>query len=270
VIGASATTDDAGRATFSSLALIGAIGAANVTFQTTNLAQLIAPTSIVAAPASQLPATMTFGAGPAKVIVVNPGQTVSLPTTLPVNAQGAAVSNALVAYTARNPSVVAVTDVAVATDPARVTGGPDAGRTILVASSVAAPGVQDSVVVHVTRSVTGPLLYTDLSAFELSIGATVDVRVMFDARGTGPLSAVTVDVAYPRSFPALLTLLTVQPGAGTTSATSPTAGLVRLTFRVNGPTAASQLVLTPLQVVTASLIDVTLITTGINPPFMSR
>jgi hypothetical protein len=279
VTGGTVATDATGAAAFPALTIVGGGGAYALTFA----AAVLQPSPAVPfqlIEASATPASVEFGVGDAKVMIVDPGQTVTMPAIVLRNNVATVLPAAQASVTVRSPALGTISV------DGRLTAG-ESGRTAVVANSVDIPALADSIVVHVTRG-PGPLLRTDLTSLALTVGTQIDVRVFFDARTTGALSAVTVDVAYPRQSPSLMSVPVVTPTANTTAVASQTAGLVRLVYVnstgqaglvelarlrftiTNGSPNFSQIVLTPLQVVSAALQDLTNVTTSINPIFAVR
>ncbi len=137
--GTSATTDPTGLATFTQLGVTGVEGPLPLTFQASGLAGVTAPPAALGPPdASIAPASLEFGTGASKILVADPAQSLSLPLVTILNAAGGTVSGAIVNYSARSTAVARIGD------DGRVTGG-ESGRTTIVASADAAPGVKDSV-----------------------------------------------------------------------------------------------------------------------------
>ncbi len=278
LVNATAVTNAIGRATFAGFGAVATAGAASFRYESGSLPPVTAATTSIVAPAGdQVPATIEFGAPAVRAIVLDPGQA-QTPGLVVRNGVGAALTGALVERVSRDAVVVEVSSTGAVT-------GRSTGRSIVTARVAAAGSVSDSLVVHVTRGANVPLVYTDLQTQRLVRTTVVEVRVFADGRGSGALSGVTLDVAYPRAFPNMLRLDEVIPSAGTVANASVIAGLVRLSWvnsaGVSGPIELvrlrftvvggvgefSQLVLTPLDVFSSALSLLTTITSPVNPPF---
>ncbi len=136
--------------------------------------------------------TITTIAGPAKsiaikerILIVDAGQRVS-PTITAVDANGNAVPNTQIDFTARTPAVVTLTS-----DGGIVGNG--LSQTFVVASSTLAI---DSVLVVVT-SPGGPVLESDLARLDLARDTSFTVPIVLDMRASGEkLGATTVTIRW--------------------------------------------------------------------------
>lgn len=282
VYGATALTAPDGRASYSRLGFSGPAGPFVVTFDAAGLQSVSTPSASLqpAPPGASVPARLVFRAAP-KIVVIDPAQRATVPPIDAFNASEIPLPLAITRLSVRSPSLVSGDG-----DTALVALGP--GRAFVAAQSIVNPAAIDSLLVYLTHTATGPLLRTDLTTFELAANTDIEMRVVVEMRNADLLSGATVDVAYPRDAPGLMTLLGVTPSNGTIATASTTAGLVRLAyanatgaggtvelarfvFRVNSDSPnVSQIVLTPVDIVSATLQNLTSTTTAMNPPFVVR
>jgi hypothetical protein len=283
VYGGTVTTGVDGRAAFTRLGFSGPTGPFTLTFETNSFDDVAAGIRTLqpSPPGATTPARIAIRMPAPKIVVLDPGQNVLAPPVDAFNASEIPLPSAITQLRARAPSLVAT--------PGDTTlNALSPGRTFVVAQSVADTVVSDSLLAYVTRAAGAPLVATDLAQFTLDAGNDIDVRVLVDMRASGLLSGATIDLAYPRSSPSLMSLLSVTPSPGTVATASTTAGLVRLAyanatgaagvveiarlqFRINFSTpSVSQIVLTPLDIVSSTLQNLTGTTTALNPPFLVR
>ncbi|HKS07007.1 MAG TPA: hypothetical protein VJR92_11890 [Gemmatimonadaceae bacterium] len=283
VYGGTVTTGVDGRAAFTRLGFSGPAGPFTLRFEANGFDDVSAGAKTLqpSPPGATTPARIAFRIPAPKILVLDPGQNVLAPPVDAFNASEIPLPSAITQLKTRAPSLVGTTG-----DTTLNALSP--GRSFVVAQSVVDTIVSDSLLAYITRAAGAPLVKTDLAQFSLFAGNDIEVRVLVDMRASGLLSGATIDVAYPRSSPSLMTLLTVTPSAGTTATASTTAGLVRLAyanatgaggtveiarlmFRITFSTpSVSQIVLTPLDIVTSTLQNLTSTTTALNPPFLVR
>ena len=225
VYGGTATTAADGRAAFTRLGFTGPTGPFTLTFEAAGMASATAGATTLqpAPPGAATPARLAFRMAGAKIVVLDPGQEMLAPPVDAFNASEIPLPFAITQLRVRAPSLVGVTGDT-------LLNALSAGRAFVVAQSVTDTVISDSLLAYVTRSAAGPLLKTDLSQFSLVAGTDVEVQILIDMRNAGLLSGATVDVAYPRSSPGLMSLLSVVPASGTVATASQTAGMVRLAY----------------------------------------
>ena len=165
----------------------------------------------------------TYGTSTTRTSLLNIGGTVA--PGLVTTAAGVPATDATLQFAARSPSVASVDATG------RITAVGEGGSWVVATSQKA---LADSVYVIVTRSATGPVLYTDLTKFDYRVGDTVSARVLLDVRAAS-MGALTATVAWNRysstSLFNALAFIDFNTSASTVSPTTITdavAGVIRV------------------------------------------
>jgi hypothetical protein len=153
-----------------------------------------------------------------RILFVDAAQRVN-PTITAVDANGNAVPNTQITFTARTPAVVTMT-----ADGGIV--GTGLAQTFVVASS---PLASDSVLVVVTTP-NGPVLQTDFSRLDLARDTTLTVPIVLDMRTSGEkLGATTVAIRWDTSELTMVSQVDGASGVGAlVNATNASQGVLTL------------------------------------------
>lgn len=281
--GATAVTDDQGRATFTAMSFSTGTGPGAVTFAADALPSAssrsvdVLPTEGGVQPAFL---TMAVSAADTAVRALELATSTSAvsPFVLARDAQLQTISGAGLRFTARDPSRATVAN------DGRITGALP-GRTFVVVQGSRTPTVADSILVHVPRSGSGPIVRTTLSTYRIPTD-TFSFVVELVARDGQPFSAADLEIAYPggrTSFFAPFTVTgieTLRNGVNaqfvdnqdvvrlTWVSATPVAGpvqLLRVRGRVLRRNQGNQVVITLNQLLRGDLTDVTASTSVFNP-----
>jgi hypothetical protein len=280
---ATADTDTLGRAIFSGLTVLSALGSRSLQYAADGLSGASGRTFTVLPPDTLTP--------PARIItLVTAADTVQrvleletptsqvTPFVSARTADGSAVSAAAVRWVARDPSRATVNASGTIT-------GALPGRTFIVAQANRTPSVADSLLVFVPRNATGPIVRATLPSYRITTD-TFSITIEVQSRDGRPLSAIDLEVAWPgsASFPYspfnVTTFQSLRSGVqvqqvdaqqnlrinwATVTPVQGTVQLIRLQCRVNQRGVGNQMVITLNQLLDGALTDLSSLTSVFNP-----
>jgi uncharacterized protein YjdB len=285
---ATADTDTLGRATFSALTVLGALGVRSLQYAADGVLGVNGRAFTTVPPDSSVQPTsiitlVTAADTVQRVLQLDTPTSRFTPFLSARDAQGNALTARDVRWVARDPSRATVSADGVIT-------GALPGRTFVVAQGSRTASVGDSLLVFVPRNATGPIVRATLPSYRITTD-TFSITIEVQSRDGRPLSAIDLEVAWPgsssfpfspfnaTSFTTLRTGVQVQQVDGqqnlrlTWASATPVQGtvqLLRLQCRVNQRNVGNQVVFTLNQLLDGTLNDLTSVTSVFNPVVIIR
>ncbi len=280
---ATADTDTLGRAIFSGLTVLSALGSRSLQYSADGLLGAAGRTFAVLAPdtlaqPARIITLVTAADTVQRVLQLETPTSQFTPSVSARTADGSPLSTAAVRWFARDPSRATVSASGTIT-------GALPGRTFIVAQANRTPSVADSLLVFVPRNATGPIVRATLPTYRVTTD-TFSIIIEVQSRDGRPLSAIDLEVAWPGSFSfpyspfnvttfqSLRSGVQVQQVDGqqnlrinwaTVTPVSGTVQLIRLQCRVNQRGVGNQLVITLNQLLDGTLTDLSSLTSVFNP-----
>ena len=280
---ATADTDTLGRAIFSGLTVISALGSRSLQYAVDGLSGASGRTFTVFAPdtltqPARIITLVTAADTVQRVLQLETPTSQFTPSVSARSADGSPFSTASVRWFARDPSRATVSANGTIT-------GALPGRTFIVAQANRTPSVADSLLVFVPRNATGPIVRATLPTYRITTD-TFSIIIEVQSRDGRPLSAIDLEVAWPGSasfpyspfnataFQPLRSGVQVQQVDGqqnlrinwaTVTPVQGTVQLLRLQCRVNQRGVGNQLVITLNQLLDGTLTDLSSLTSVFNP-----
>ena len=280
---ATADTDTLGRAIFSGLTVLSALGSRSLQYAGEGLPGASGRTFTVLPPdtltqPARIITLVTAADTVQRVLQLDTPTSQFTPSVSARTADGSPFSTAAVRWVARDPSRATVSASGTIT-------GALPGRTFIVAQANRTPSVADSLLVFVPRNATGPIVRATLPSYRITTD-TFSISIEVQSRDGRPLSAIDLEVAWPGSasfpyspfnvtaFQSLRSGVQVQQVDGqqnlrinwaTNTPVQGTVQLIRLQCRVNQRGVGNQLVITLNQLLDGTLTDLSSLTSVFNP-----